>query len=748
MTPPNLDDLTNTDDTKKSASVSIDDLLGPDTAEQQAPTWDEVSPEEVMAEAGLSVGSPLDATALRDVSSPVGKTLIGDSRIEATPEEQKQLATDALVTAGSVAMPALVVPKLLGKMAGPGVKIASDLIGNPEIRTAAEGLADTVGATGKSFLQTPGVKEAGKRILANAGTATVGAEAGRQVARGVGADDSSYSTGDTVKDLALNTAFGAVPELASMRGAMKNAALVSDEAGSAANVFRAGDSRAGWSQAIRQRFTNAWDNIKNSGILQGGTVYDAQTGKMIAGKGPQNTDFDSILKNLSDDGTILPQLGTAKADALGKVDTQVKMYRKSSGDQNFGTVALPDLQQEMRDIYAKANKAGSSPLRTEAAAGYKEALDTVEKIFGNYDGNVKLDIPDVEKHLSEVYNHLRDLGKYDTDVAAAQMQGVMSDPVARGAGAQVYTAAADALKNLRNKALSKVFQQDEIGTALKSMNVNPDSVQNASDTMSAALTIRDTMEHYLYSLNPDAARAEKVSNAAGAGMAKISKTGVGAATTGVFNMAKEPFGYGPDTLSFRSKRDTLDRARGIINYEGPGRVTNFMGQAGAGGGVTMGNVGRGLSNLPAPDQDTPSTLELYGHFAKEGFTPKQPLTQGFPRKISALVENQDDFLKAVAGKLGMEGASKVEEIINGKLPPTEKQRALGEFMSQFPEVNDIMQPSNFPSEIDGRLHSQEDLSNAASEIENNPSLSIREKALGWRDLWEKKKYSGGKIYSH
>ena len=397
MTPPNLDDLTTTGELKpdelKSETFSVEDLLGPETSDQEVPIW-EPSEEDGMAEMGLPIPP---------------KTLMGDSLLHSTEEGRDHLAKTVLPMAGSVLFPPLAVPRILGAMAGPGVSIGRGLISNPGVRTAAEGLANTVGATGQAFLQNPGIKEAAKRILAFSGTATAGAEAGRQVARGVGVDDSKYSIGDTALDTGLNLAFSAVPEIGAMRGAMKNAALVSDEAGSAANIFRAGDSRAGWSQAIRQRFTSAWDNIRGSGILQGGTVYDAQAGRMVAGRGAANTDFDTILRNLGEEGTIMSQLSTAKASALGGLHTQINMHRVASGNRDFGSVSLSDLTTEMRGVFARITNAGNSPLRTEVSAGYADAVNRVRAMFGNYNGNRRLDIVEVEGQLAQVYEHLRDL---------------------------------------------------------------------------------------------------------------------------------------------------------------------------------------------------------------------------------------------------------------------------------------------------------------------------------------------------
>lgn len=121
----------------------------------------------------------------------------------------------------------------------------------------------------------------------------------------------------------------------------------------------------------------------------------------------------------------------------------------------------------------------------------------------------------------------------------------------------------------------------------------------------------------------------------------------------------------------------------------------------------------------------------------------QPEPEKFDRDAGKLVSNQDAFLQRVAQTAGMGVAAQAEQILNGRLPPTEKSRALGLLAAHIPPLQDVFKPgkSGAPSEFGGQIHSEEDMSNLASEIENSPKLDMKEKALAWTTLWKDKKFS-------
>jgi hypothetical protein len=115
----------------------------------------------------------------------------------------------------------------------------------------------------------------------------------------------------------------------------------------------------------------------------------------------------------------------------------------------------------------------------------------------------------------------------------------------------------------------------------------------------------------------------------------------------------------------------------------------------------------------------------------------------FPRKIRELVGNLPRFVQEIAHHVDPQAGDMVKQILSSSDSPNEKARQLGLFLTRFPEANSLFESgkSGLSSELDGRLHSPEDLASAAQMIEQS-GKSTREKAKNWQTLWRDKKFKG------
>lgn len=124
-------------------------------------------------------------------------------------------------------------------------------------------------------------------------------------------------------------------------------------------------------------------------------------------------------------------------------------------------------------------------------------------------------------------------------------------------------------------------------------------------------------------------------------------------------------------------------------------------------------------------------------------TPLPPEPKKIPRTLEGFAANKEPLMQAVASKAGPEAAKQLAQVLDANSAPAMKERAVGEFLSTFPELSDVFAPSRSgaASEFQGKIQSDKEKAEIAASIQTG-DMSYTEKAMKWKSLWGNGTYEG------
>jgi len=552
--------------------------------------------------------------------------------------------------------------------------------------------------------------------------------------------DMAAEAKDMLNTTMINTAF----DLAPMVGpSMKMAASKANPVRQALTNLGLPDSITSFAKGLEAEARKNWDVIRNSKILDGGSVYDTLSGTFEGGKksvlGFVKKDAPTVIENVKN---ALTDVGKKLADAMPTLDQSLAMFRVATKNPNIGRIARTDIEKRLMP-FEKALQDTAKTGEKAAEAGEMQALlnRLKDDVYDNYQSIPEIGFEHADTLLHTAYDELRELGKFDPKNMGGGIAATPSEIRDNALKTVVWSEYAKALRGARDDALKKVFSDNsQAGVALQSQlrkkGINEQSLTKLSDTYGGLKTLEKALDQSGFMLSRDQGRAMTGMTVDASGIPNVSQP-MGMIEKGTTKFLSEPMGVGPSTLGFRAQEKQMSGIRG----EAARQSGQMFSGADTARQIAAIGTGTALHNLVGDA----GAQELYSKMATADTGQSSP---GIPRKMSAILGNVSEIIDLVTKKTDEQTGQALSALLYSPMPARAKAEAFGKFLAALPEVNEIFQPSKSgaASEIDGRIQDEQDKAQAADEIDNS-SMSIREKALAHTDLWRKGEYKKKGLYA-